>query len=117
MTPIANRSAISIGGVPRCGTSDRRPYTGRGIAHGGDLFSDARVSCEGRLDPHSPVMAPPPWHVIEMAGCFIVQDATGQNVALFHFRDDATVSPLFKERVRRRAVNFAGPLLDKADRD
>jgi hypothetical protein len=50
-----------------------------------------------------------------MAGCFIVQDATGQNVAWFHFHDDATVAPLLKERVRRSAVNFAGPLLQKAD--
>jgi hypothetical protein len=51
---------------------------------------------------------PPPWRVVDMAGCFIVQDATGQNVAWFHFHDDATVAPLLKERVRRRAVNFAG---------
>jgi hypothetical protein len=26
---------------------------------------------------------PPPWRVVEMAGCFVVQDATGQNVAWF----------------------------------
>jgi hypothetical protein len=63
---------------------------------------------------------PPPWHVVKMAGCFIVQDATGQNVAWFYFRDDPTVAPsavvLFKEQARR-TVNFAGPLLDNADRD
>jgi hypothetical protein len=54
-----------------------------------------------------------------MAGCFIVQDATGQNVAWFYFRDDPAVAPsaavMFKEQARRRTVNFAGPLLDKAD--
>jgi hypothetical protein len=62
---------------------------------------------------------PPPWRVVEVAGCFIVQDATGQNVAWFHFENDATVAPSaavpLKEQVRRRAVNFAGPLLGKAD--
>jgi hypothetical protein len=54
-----------------------------------------------------------------MAGHFIVQDATGQNVAWFYFRDDPTVAPsaavLIKEQARRRAVNFAGPLVDKAN--
>jgi hypothetical protein len=63
---------------------------------------------------------PPPWRVVEMAGCFIVQDATEQNVAWFYFRDDPTVAPsaavMLKEQALRRAVNFAGPLLDKADR-
>jgi hypothetical protein len=52
---------------------------------------------------------------------FVVQDATWQNVAWFYFRDDPTVADsaavLLKERARRRAVSFAGPLLDKADRD
>jgi hypothetical protein len=64
---------------------------------------------------------PAPWRVVEMAGYFIVQDATGQNVVWFYFRDDPTVAPsaavLLKEQARRRAVNFAGPLVDKADRD
>jgi hypothetical protein len=54
-----------------------------------------------------------------MAGCFIVQDAAGQNVAWFYFRDDPTVAPsaavLLKEHARRRAANFAGSLLDRAD--
>ena len=54
-------------------------------------------------------------------GVSSVQDATGQNVAWFYFRDDPTVAPsaavLLKQRARRRAVNFAGPLLDEADRD
>jgi hypothetical protein len=44
----------------------------------------------------------PPWQVVEVAGCFIVQDAMGRNAAWFHFHDDATVAPLIKERVRRR---------------
>jgi hypothetical protein len=55
-----------------------------------------------------------------LAGCFVVQDAARQNVAWFYFRDDRTVAQsaafLLKERAKRRAVNFAGPLLDKADR-
>jgi hypothetical protein len=62
---------------------------------------------------------PPPWRVVEMAGCFVVQDATGQNVAWFHFPDGPTVAPsaavLLKEHARRRAVNYAGSLLDRAD--
>ena len=62
---------------------------------------------------------PPPWRVVEMAGCFTVQDATGQNVAWFYFPDGPTVAPpaavLLKERARRRAMSFAGPLLDKID--
>jgi hypothetical protein len=60
---------------------------------------------------------PPPWRIVEIAGRFIIQDATGQDFAWFHFQDGGAVAPLFKERVRRRAVNFAGPLLDKANRD
>jgi hypothetical protein len=64
---------------------------------------------------------PAPWRVVEMAAYFVVQDATGQNVAWFYFRDDPTVAPsaavLLKEQARRRAVNFAAPLVDKADRD
>jgi hypothetical protein len=55
-----------------------------------------------------------------MAGCFIVQDAAGQDFAWFYFPDDPTVSRsaavLLKDKARRRAVNFAGPLLGKADR-
>jgi hypothetical protein len=62
---------------------------------------------------------PPPWRVVEGTGCFIVQDATAQNVAFFYFPDGPTVAPsavvLLKKQARRRAVNFAGPLLDKAD--
>jgi hypothetical protein len=62
---------------------------------------------------------PPPWRVVEGAGCFIVQDATEQNVAWFYFPDGPTVAPsaavLLKKQARRRAVNFAGPRLDKAD--
>jgi hypothetical protein len=30
---------------------------------------------------------PPPWRIVEMPGCIVVRDATGQNVAWFHFRD------------------------------
>jgi hypothetical protein len=62
---------------------------------------------------------PPPWRVVEMAGCFTVQDATGQSVAWFYFPDGPSVAPsaavLLKEQARRRALNFAGPLLDKVD--
>jgi hypothetical protein len=69
----------------------------------------------------TPRRFPPPWRIVEMAGCFTVQDATGQNVAWFYFPDGPTVAPsaaeLLKERARRRAQSFASPLLDKADRD
>jgi hypothetical protein len=64
---------------------------------------------------------PPPWHIYEMNECFVIQDATGRNVAWFHFRNDPTVAPsgaaLLKEQAKRRAVSFAGSLLAKADRD
>jgi hypothetical protein len=64
---------------------------------------------------------PPPWRIVEMSGCFVVRDATGRSFAWFHFQDDVTVAPpaavLLKERAKRRAMSFAGPLLDKADRD
>jgi hypothetical protein len=62
---------------------------------------------------------PPPWRIVEMPGRFVVQDATGRNFAWFHFEDDVTVAPsaavMLKEQARRRAVNFAGPLLDRVD--
>jgi hypothetical protein len=57
---------------------------------------------------------PAPWRIVEMPGCFVVQDATGRNVAWFHFQDNATVAPRLKQGAMRRAINFAGPLLDKA---
>jgi hypothetical protein len=62
---------------------------------------------------------PTPWRVVEMAGCFTVQNATGQNVAWFYFLEGPTVAPsaavLLKEQAKRRAMNFAGSLLDKTD--
>jgi hypothetical protein len=62
---------------------------------------------------------PRPWRMVEHAASFIVQDATGQNVAWFHFRNDPEIAQsaavLFKDEARRRAMNFAAPLLDKAE--
>jgi hypothetical protein len=53
---------------------------------------------------------PRPWRVVEHPASFTVQDATGQNVAWFHFRNDPgiaqSVALLFKEEARRRAMNF-----------
>jgi hypothetical protein len=41
-------------------------------------------------------------------------DATGQNVAWFHFRNGPVIAQsaavLFKDEARRRAMNFVGPL-------
>jgi hypothetical protein len=54
---------------------------------------------------------PRPWRVVEHSASFTVQDATGQNVAWFYFRNDPgiaqSVAVLFKEEARRRAMNFA----------
>ena len=62
---------------------------------------------------------PRPWRVVEHPGSFTVQDATGQNVAWFHFRNDPGIAQsaavLFKDEARRRAMNFAAPLLGKAE--
>jgi hypothetical protein len=62
---------------------------------------------------------PRPWRVVEHAATFAVQDATGQNVASFHFRNDPEITPsvavLFKDDARRRAMNFVGPPLGKAE--
>jgi hypothetical protein len=62
---------------------------------------------------------PRPWRVVEHAASFAFQDATGQNVAWFHFRNHPeitqSVAVLFKDDARRRAMNFAGPLLGKAE--
>jgi hypothetical protein len=56
---------------------------------------------------------PRPWRVVEHAASFAVQDATGQNMAWFHFRSNPeigqSVAVLFKDEARRRAMNFAGP--------
>jgi hypothetical protein len=61
---------------------------------------------------------PRPWRVVEHAASFGVQDATGQNVAWFHFRNDPgtsqTAAMAFKDEARRGAMNFAEPLPGKA---
>ena len=55
---------------------------------------------------------PRPWRVAEHAATFTVQDARGQNVAWFHFRNDTEIAQAiamrFKEDARRRAMNFVG---------
>jgi hypothetical protein len=64
---------------------------------------------------------PPPWTVIEHAESFWVQDASGQAVGWFYFRNDPLVAEtagvLLKDEARRMAVNFARlpRLLGKAD--
>jgi hypothetical protein len=54
---------------------------------------------------------PRPWRAVGRSASFTVEDATGQNVAWFHFRNDSgiaqSVAVLFKEEAWRRAVNFA----------
>jgi hypothetical protein len=69
----------------------------------------------------TPGRFPPPWRMVENSLCFIVQDATGQNLAWFYFREDPAVArqagvPL-KDEARRMAVNFArlAELLGKLD--
>jgi hypothetical protein len=56
---------------------------------------------------------PRPWCVIEHSAHFTVQDARGQNVAWFYFRNDPgtvqSVAVLFKDAARRRAMIFAQP--------
>jgi hypothetical protein len=67
---------------------------------------------------------PRPWRVVEHSASFNVQDATGQNVAWFYFRNDPgiaqSVAVLFKEEARRRAMNFArlpeAPAAEKSSR-
>ncbi len=55
---------------------------------------------------------PRPWRVVEHPATFTVQDARGQNVAWFHFRNDTEIARAiavrFKEDARRRAMNFVG---------
>jgi hypothetical protein len=62
---------------------------------------------------------PRPWRIVEHAASFTVQDATGQNMVWFHFRNDPeiaqSVAVLFKDEARRRAMTFAGPLLSKVE--
>jgi hypothetical protein len=54
---------------------------------------------------------PRPWRVVEHPASFTVQDATGQNMAWFHFRNNPEIAQLpavlFKDDARRRAMNFA----------
>src|SRR5271154_3900279 len=67
---------------------------------------------EGRGRPEEMIgRFPRPWRVIELPASFTVQDATGQNVASFHFRNDSGVAQsvvaMFKDGARRRAMNHA----------
>jgi hypothetical protein len=51
-----------------------------------------------------------PWHVVEHPESYWVQDATGQAVGWFHFRDNpetAHHAGLERDEARRMAVNFA----------
>jgi hypothetical protein len=61
---------------------------------------------------------PPPWTVIEHAESFWVQDASGQTVGWFYFRDNPeTARHAERDEGRRKAVNFARlpELLGKGD--
>jgi hypothetical protein len=53
---------------------------------------------------------PRPWRVVEHPASFTVQDACGQSVAWFHFRNDPGIAQAaavrFREDARRRAMNF-----------
>ena len=67
---------------------------------------------QGRVKPEEMTgRFPRPWRVVEHPGSFTVQDAAGQNVAWFYFRNDPgtaqSIAVLFKEEARRRAMNFA----------
>jgi hypothetical protein len=64
---------------------------------------------------------PPPWRVIEKAGFFVVDDASGQRLGSFHYgHEDGAArhgSLLTRDEARRMAANFARlpELLGKAD--
>jgi hypothetical protein len=62
-------------------------------------------------DRQPPRRFPPPWCVVEMASAFRVDDASGQALGWFYFRDDDNVARqagvLTKDEARRMAVNFA----------
>jgi hypothetical protein len=66
---------------------------------------------------------PPPWRVVEHAESFWVQDAGGQTVGWFYFRNHPETARhsgvLERDEARRMAVNFARlpELLGKAVRD
>jgi hypothetical protein len=63
---------------------------------------------------------PPPWRILERAGCFMVQNATGHDMAWFYYRDERNdpTAPLaaarFREEALQRAVKYAGPMLGEA---
>ena len=69
---------------------------------------------QGRVKPREMTgRFPRPWRVVEHPASFTVQDATGKNVAWFHFSDDPGIAQsaavLFKDEARRRAMIFAKP--------
>jgi hypothetical protein len=70
----------------------------------------------------TPRRFPPSWTVIEHAESFWVQDAGGQTVGWFYFRDNPETARqakvLTRDEARRMAVNFARlpELLGKPDR-
>jgi hypothetical protein len=54
---------------------------------------------------------PPPWSVRELAECFIVEDASGQDLAHLYFEEDLTrrqvTGRLTRDEARRIAANIA----------
>ena len=68
---------------------------------------------EGRGKPEEMTgRFPRPWRVVEHPASFTVQDARGQCVAWFHFRNDSEIAQAaavrFKDDARQRAMNFVG---------
>jgi hypothetical protein len=54
---------------------------------------------------------PPPWTVEETSACFVLRDATGQQLAYVYFEDEpgrrSAAKLLSKDEARRIAVNIA----------
>jgi hypothetical protein len=59
----------------------------------------------------APRRFPQPWSVAETQGAFRVDDANGQSLGYFYFRDDDNVARqagvLTRDEARRMAANFA----------
>jgi len=95
-------------------TSISPTQIGRMMMSGAEAFQMIGRLVERREKPEEMTgRFPRPWSVIEHSAHFTVQDARGQNVAWFYFRNDPgtvqSVAVLFKDTARRRAMIFAQP--------